>query len=285
MWLDGGGLAAAAKAQEEPAAEPEKKTPEPTLEPTPLPEPTPAPTSEPEPVVTPPPSDIVLPTAVPTPSPKPTLKPDPTPTSKPKPTPSPKPKPTSKPTPKPTSKPKETPKPSPKPTAKKDAKSETTPKPKTTPGKSADDPATAASKAAFKKANGEVDTGASGDSTQQGTAPGTGGGNRGGNGHIGGGNHESNFGWYHSMLRDRFTARWNQPTSIVQSNQKFVTRVKIKIEKDGRISNVELANSSGNVIMDESVMVAARHVTQVDPLPSGLGDSYEVKIDFELNQQ
>ena len=62
--------------------------------------------------------------------------------------------------------------------------------------------------------------------------------------------------------------------------------MKIKIEKDGRISNVELANSSGNVIMDESVMATARRVTQVDPLPSGLGDSsYEVNIDFELNQQ
>ena len=88
------------------------------------------------------------------------------------------------------------------------------------------------------------------------------------------------------MLRDRFTARWNQPTSIVRSDQKFVTRVKIKIEKDGRISNVELANSSGNVIMDESVMATARRVTQVDPRPAGLGDSsYEVNIDFELNQQ
>ena len=250
-------------------------------------------------MVTPPPSEIVLPTVAPTPSPIPTLKPKPTPTSKPTPTPSRKPtaKPTLKPTLKPTQKPilkpkeptkepsKETPKPSQKPESKKDdhSKLDST---KVTPLKNGDDAATTAAKAAFKKATGgQADEGAGGDATAQGTAPGTGGGNRGGDGHAGGGNKETTFGWYHSMLRDRFTARWNQPTSIVRSDQKFVTRVKIKIEKDGRISNVELANSSGNVVMDESVMTAARCVTQVAPLPAGLGESYEVKIDFELNQQ
>jgi hypothetical protein len=32
-------------------------------------------------------------------------------------------------------------------------------------------------------------------------------------------------------------------------------------------------------------MVAARRVTQIDPLPQGLGeDSYEININFELNQ-
>jgi hypothetical protein len=39
--------------------------------------------------------------------------------------------------------------------------------------------------------------------------------------------------------------------------------------------------------MDQSVMEAARKVTQVDPLPQGLGSGgvYEVKINFELSQQ
>ena len=87
------------------------------------------------------------------------------------------------------------------------------------------------------------------------------------------------------MLYDKFNSRWIQPTSIVKSDQKFVTTVKIRIEKDGTISNAELANSSGNEVMDESVMTAVRRVTQVDPLPSGLPVPYEVKIDFVLSQQ
>lgn len=87
------------------------------------------------------------------------------------------------------------------------------------------------------------------------------------------------------MLHDRFYSHWTQPTSIVTSDQKFVTTVKIRIEKDGRIANVSLANPSGNAVMDDSVMFAARRVAQVDPLPGALGDSYEIKINFELNQQ
>ena len=89
------------------------------------------------------------------------------------------------------------------------------------------------------------------------------------------------------MLHDRFYSRWDQPTSIVTSTSKFSAIVKIRIEKDGTISDVSLASSSGNDVMDQSVMEAARRVTQVDPLPQGLGDGgpYEVKINFELSQQ
>jgi TonB family protein len=87
------------------------------------------------------------------------------------------------------------------------------------------------------------------------------------------------------MIHDRFYSQWQQPTSVVSSDQKFVTTVAIRIQKDGSISTVSLANSSGNVIMDESVMAAAQRVTQIDPLPAGLGgDYYDVKINFELEQ-
>ena len=122
---------------------------------------------------------------------------------------------------------------------------------------------------------------------EAGTAPGTGGGHRGGAGHAGGGATQGDFGWYNSMLHDRFYSRWDQPTSIVTATSKFSALVKIRIEKDGTISDVSLASSSGNDVMDQSVMEAARRVTQVDPLPEGLGDGgpYEVKINFELSQQ
>jgi len=112
----------------------------------------------------------------------------------------------------------------------------------------------------------------SGAGTGKGTGRGTGAGN-------------NQFTWYYEMLDDRFTNRWQQPLSIVRSTQDFVTTLKIRINKDGTIAAREIANSSGNPIMDESVLEAARKVVAVDPLPAGLGgDSFEVNINFKLDQ-
>lgn len=87
------------------------------------------------------------------------------------------------------------------------------------------------------------------------------------------------------MIHDRFYSRWAQPTSIVRSDTEFISSVKITIDRDGRITDVTLARPSGNVVMDESVMAAARSVTQIDPLPRGLGgDTYTININFKLNQ-
>jgi hypothetical protein len=37
--------------------------------------------------------------------------------------------------------------------------------------------------------------------------------------------------------------------------------------------------------MDESVLEAARQVTQIDALPKGLGgETYEINVDFRLDQ-
>jgi TonB family protein len=63
--------------------------------------------------------------------------------------------------------------------------------------------------------------------------------------------------------------------------------VRIRIERDGRISKFTLVRPSGNVVVDESVAAVAKRVTQVDPLPAGLagGAYYEVNINFELNPE
>jgi outer membrane biosynthesis protein TonB len=47
---------------------------------------------------------------------------------------------------------------------------------------------------------------------------------------------------------------------------------------------VKVVRSSGNVIMDDSVMTAANRVLQIDPPPAGLGGTgaYTVNINFEL---
>jgi TonB family protein len=86
------------------------------------------------------------------------------------------------------------------------------------------------------------------------------------------------------MIHDRFYSQWDQPTSIYENKHQFVTTVKIRIQSDGTVSSVSLARPSGNTVMDESVMAAARRVKQIDPLPKGLGTggSFEIQINFQL---
>ena len=257
MWLDGGGLGIAAQQASNKTPEPPESKPEPPEKSEP---PKPEPVPEPAPDNTP--SELVS-VPKPTPAPSPTPAPKPTPKPSPKPTPKPSPKPKASPTPKKSG--------TPKPVAK------SSPSPRKKSGN--DTGAPTKSKADSLKATG---AGTGGD---PGTKAGTGGGNRGGAGHAGGGNRESDFGWYYSMIHDRFYGRWEQPTSIISSEQKYITTVKIRIEKNGAVSNVSLAKSSGNVVMDESVLSAARRVSKIDPLPAGLGgEFFEINVNFELSQ-
>src|SRR5207247_1290348 len=104
-------------------------------------------------------------------------------------------------------------------------------------------------------------------------------------GHAGGASSASEFGWYGNMLHDRFYSAWIQPTTTVASGAKISTLVKVRIEKDGRVSNFEIVKPSENVVVNESVAAIAKRVTEVDPPPAGLnnGDHYDVNINFELN--
>jgi TonB family protein len=97
----------------------------------------------------------------------------------------------------------------------------------------------------------------------------------------------SEFSWYGKMLHDRFYSEWIQPTTSVAVGAKMSALVRIRIERDGRISKFTLVRPSGNVVVDESVAAVAKRVTQVDPLPAGLagGAYYEVNINFELNPE
>lgn len=268
IWLDGGALGGNESAEE---AEP---TPEPAVDPEPIaadrtekPEPVPAP-SAPRP-----PSEIVLPSATPEPTPV---------RATPKPA-----------TPKPMTPKRETPKlESPKPKATPKATPKTTPKttPKPTPKKAVSPKADASLEAAAKSTPGETRNVGTSSQTGPATAKAGNGSNAGagkGAGKAGGGTGDgtNEFAWYYEMLDDRFTSRWEQPLSIVRSTQQFVTTLKIRISKDGTILLREIANSSGNPVMDESVLAAARKVLVVDPLPAGLGaQTFDVNINFALDQ-
>ena len=180
--------------------------------------------------------------------------PSPTPTITPKPkrtaTPAPKPKPTAKPIPKPPPKAKP-------PSAKSSEKSEKKEK-------------EALAKTESPSQSGGGKTGSTGKS-----------------GSAGGGSSESEFGWYGNMLHDRFYSAWIQPTTSVPSSSKISTLVKVRIEKDGRVSKFEIIKPSENLVVNESVATIAKRVTEVDAPPAGLikGEHYDVKINFELNNE
>ena len=115
----------------------------------------------------------------------------------------------------------------------------------------------------------------------KGSAPGS------GAGRVGGAGSESQFGWYGSMLHDRFYSEWVQPNTVASAGAKNAVLVKLRIEKDGRVSSFEVVRPSGNNELDESVRALANRVSRVEPLPDGLGkgDHYDVKINFELNSE
>src|SRR6266446_4543200 len=283
VWLDGGGGDGLVTEK--------KNLPAPLRSPLPRKESKTDPLKEPEPDEDGPylasaPSDIQLPT------PRPSLKPTPTAT------------PARSPQPSPTAKAKTTtPKPAPKPTStvspartpKKIVMAKASPKPSPTAKpsrekKESEEGDTEAEKREIAKALPAKDDSSAKEpkkspATQTGSGKGTAPGN--GSGRAGGAGPESQFGWYGSMLHDRFYSEWVEPTTLATAGSKNSVLAKLRIEKDGRVSNFEVIKPSGNPTIDESVAAIAKRVAQVDPLPSGLGsgDHYAVKINFELNSE
>jgi len=231
------------------------------------PEPTPALKSSPEKIESEPAppvkSDIELPIA--------------TPTATPKPTPSPVPQPTRKPVPKAS------------PSKSSSPKTKKTPLKKLDSGDAANSPKVATKKKVAKEMQAKKSAGASPSaksgekSANKFAKTGNGAGGRA----AGTSGNGSEFGWYGNMLHDRFYKEWVQPTTVVASGAKFSALVKIRIEKDGRISDFKIVRSSGNVVVDESIEAVAKRVTRVDSLPTRLanGNHYDVNINFELNPE
>ena len=196
----------------------------------------------------------------------------PSPTPPPTPVATPSPKPPLTPVPKPSLR--STPKPTPKATPKKTVVAKATPKPSPTKKTTPPEP---------EKKNSESEKEAAKNTPS--SEKGAGGEDSGSTG-PGGGTRASEFSWYGKMLHDRFYSSWIQPTTSVAVGAKMSALVRIRIEKDGRVSNFAIVRPSGNVVVDESVAAVAKRVTQVDPLPKGLGGAYyEVNINFELNPE
>ena len=256
VWMDGGAAALAASAAT--SVKPIAVTPPPEPE-----QPPPDASREPE-ALTPVKSDIEL--ATPTPNPTPTATPSPTATPKPATTPKPAASASPKASPKPSPRPRATPKPASSPKKTLIAKADPSPS-----KKAADEEPREAPPTDNAAQQGDASTPAT--NASSGAAGGKGSG-------PGGSSQVVSYG---RMLHDRFYKAWEQPMSVVAAGTKMSALVRIRIEKDGRVTGFNIIRPSGNVLVDESVAAVARRVTQVDPLPSALGGPhYEVNMNFEL---
>jgi periplasmic protein TonB len=227
------------------------------------------------------PSEIQLPA----PTASPVL--DPTPLRSPKPSPTPKIKGTPKSNPRP--RPKPTPKPSPKKLTLAKASPKLAPLAKPTPEKTKEDKADIESERIARAVPEKDDSGEQESKKSEATVTGMGKGapSGAGGGRTGGSASAGQFSWYGSMLHDRFYSEWVQPATVASAGTKNSVLVKLRIERDGRVSSFEVVRPSGNSELDESVKALASRVTQVEPLPDGLGkgDHYDVHINFELNSE
>ncbi|HTS17197.1 MAG TPA: TonB family protein [Verrucomicrobiae bacterium] len=93
----------------------------------------------------------------------------------------------------------------------------------------------------------------------------------------------SPFWSYYLHVHDVMYEAWEQPGKSADIDKKLVTTILLRVARDGRIDGVKLQHSSGNELMDNSALSAARSVPKLDPLPEGLGGDFaEISVNFRL---
>jgi periplasmic protein TonB len=170
-----------------------------------------------------------------------------------------------------------TPVPTVSPTAPPKPKKKSTPKPSAAPAKKKIEPSRAKKE---KKESAEKKQAGAGVKSSKADSSGTGGGGS-------GKSDAATANYYSNMLHDRFYRAWEQPQTVLASGIKLAATARIRIEKDGRVSDFKIVKPSGNVLVDESVRSVAAKVTRVDALPAGMGSNghYDVNVNFALNSE
>jgi len=93
----------------------------------------------------------------------------------------------------------------------------------------------------------------------------------------------SPFWSYYLHVHDLMYEAWEQPGQALNFDKKLVATILLRVARDGRILDVRLQGSSGNKLMDDSALAAARDVPRLDPLPAGLGgDTADITVSFRL---
>jgi periplasmic protein TonB len=101
----------------------------------------------------------------------------------------------------------------------------------------------------------------------------------------GGGDFASRYGWYIEGVRRSVGQNWLQTTidPPVRAARQAHCVMNFRINRDGSVSNVQMAQSSGNLSMDNSARRALDGI-RFGPLPNDYsGSSVDVIFDFDLS--
>ena len=91
------------------------------------------------------------------------------------------------------------------------------------------------------------------------------------------------LGAYFNHVHERMYAVWQQPAQL-KSLPGLSTDVRITVAPDGRITSRAQTRSSGNGLMDDSVMQAVNSVKALKALPAGFRKPVDIEITFEIAQ-
>jgi len=87
---------------------------------------------------------------------------------------------------------------------------------------------------------------------------------------------------YFRHVHDVMYEAWEQPGTAL--DKRLISTVQVTVARDGTITDVSLRIPSGNKVMDESVVAAARKVQRLDPPPDSLvrGSTAAITVDFQV---
>jgi protein TonB len=103
------------------------------------------------------------------------------------------------------------------------------------------------------------------------------------NGVVGGMGKGTPYWWYYQHVHDRMYEAWERPAGAANWDKKLMATVLLRVARDGKILEVKLQDSSGNQLMDETAVAAAKKVPRLDPVPDGMkGDPVEISVNFSL---
>ena len=102
----------------------------------------------------------------------------------------------------------------------------------------------------------------------------------------GGGDFGGRYPWYVDAVRSRIRLSWDQTTieQAVRDAHRAHTVMTFRINADGSISDIRVAQSSGNSSMDYSAQRALKSIDAFRPLPNDyMGKYVDVTFDFDLS--
>ncbi len=87
------------------------------------------------------------------------------------------------------------------------------------------------------------------------------------------------FARYLAGVRMTLYNAWSQPRDLAGAP---IAEARIRVRRNGQVTQRTLTKPSGNSAMDESVMAALESVARLSPLPAECGEHEDITIAFEL---